>query len=332
MRRFAVLAALTFSIPIAISLSLSMGVMRVNPISAFLMLLGQECDPITQAVVWGIRLPRALMALIAGSALALAGAALQGALRNPLVSPFTLGVSSGASFGAALAIVLGIRLVGAGPYIIMINAFIFALIASAVTMAIAKLKGLTSESVILAGIAMMYLFSALVTILQYIAGEHQLRALVYWLMGDLALANWQRVTLAFLALIACIPLLKCAWDLNALIMGEEVAKSLGTEPGRTRLICVMLSSLIVAIVICQTGPIGFICLVSPHIARFLLGADYRFSMIGSALIGALLLILSDTVARVVIAPVELPVGVVTSLMGVPFFIHLLIRVKRRTWL
>jgi len=261
MRRFAVLAALTFSIPVAFSLSLSVGVMKANPISAFLMLLGQEGDPITQAVVWGIRLPRTLMALIAGSALALAGAALQGALRNPLVSPFTLGVSSGASFGAALAIVLGIELAGVGPYLITINAFIFALIALAVVMVLAKLKGMTSESVILAGIAMMYLFSALVTLLEYIAGEWQLRTLVYWLMGDLALANWRRVTLALPALIAYIPLLKYAWDLNALIMGEEVAKSLGTEPGRTRLICAMLSSLIVAIVVCATGPIGFICLV-----------------------------------------------------------------------
>jgi len=332
-KKIFILILLVMLIPLVLSVSISVGVIHISPINVLLIIFNPtvNSDPIAQAIIWNIRLPRALMALIAGATLATAGSALQGALRNPLVSPFTIGVSSGASFGAALAIVLGVSFVGIGPYIIMANAFVFAFIACLIALCIAKLKGMTSESIILAGIATMYLFSASITLLQYIAQEWQLKALVHWMMGDLALANWRRLTLALPSLIICIPLLKYAWDLNALMMGEEVAKSLGTDPENTRLVCVTLSALAVAIVICMTGPIGFIGLVAPHIARFLVGADYRFSMIGSLLLGSLLLLSADTIARVIMAPLELPVGVVTAFLGVPLFVHLLLKVRREMW-
>ncbi|MGQ9468622.1 MAG: iron chelate uptake ABC transporter family permease subunit [Nitrososphaerales archaeon] len=169
-RRFIILIFLASFIPVIVLLSLSLGVVGTNLLSILVPLLGGENpDPTAQAVIWFIRLPRALMGLIAGAVLALAGVALQGALKNPLVSPFTIGISSGASFGAALAIVLGVGLVGIGPYLIIGNAFFFALIAAAIVMGISKLKGMTSESVILAGIAIMYFFSALITLLQYMA-------------------------------------------------------------------------------------------------------------------------------------------------------------------
>jgi iron complex transport system permease protein len=293
---------------------------------------GNGSNFVIQAVIWDIRLPRALMGLIAGMTLALAGVALQGAMKNPLVCPFTIGISSGASFGAALAIVLGVGFVGFGRYVIMANAFIFALVAMAVAMGIAKLKGMAPESVILAGIAMVYLFSALVTLLQYMAHEMELKALVHWTMGDLILTDWGRVTLGALALIVCIPLFRYAWDLNALMMGEEVAKSLGTNPGRTRLACAVLSALAVAIIVCMTGPIAFIGLLAPHMARFIVGADYRFSMIGSVLLGGLLLMVADTMARVIIAPFELPVGVMTVFLGIPLFVHLLLKPRREIWM
>lgn len=334
-----ILMALALLVPVALFLALSVGSVRANFVDALFMatsrLFGSSPssreEAVAWAVIWDLRLPRALMALLAGAALALAGATLQGVLRNPLVSPFTLGISSGASFGAALAIVLGVGLTGTGAYMVMANAFAFSLVAAALTLGIARLKGMTRESVILGGIAMMYFFSALVTLLQYVAHAWDLKALIYWVMGDLALASWKRLSLALLSLLACIPLFKYAWDLNVLAMGDEVAKTLGTDPGTTRLVCTLLAAFATAAVVCVTGPIGFIGLVSPHMARLLVGPDYRFSMPCSAILGMLILLVADTVARVVIAPFELPVGVVTAFLGVPLFLNLLLRARRETW-
>ncbi len=331
--KITLLTLLAISIPIIFSVAISVGVFYIDPIKVFTILfLPNIClDPIEWTIIWNIRVPRALMALIAGAVLATSGISLQGVLRNPLVSPFTMGVSLGASFGAALAIVLGVSLIGYGQYIIMANAFLFALIACLTVLFIAKIKGMTSESVILAGIAMTYTFSALITLLQYLAQEWQLKILVHWMMGDLALANWRRLILIVPSIFICIPLFKYAWDLNSLMMGEEVAKSLGTNPEYTRLICAILSALAVAIVVCITGPIGFIGLVSPHIARLIIGADYRFSIICSSLIGAIILLLADTIARIIIAPIELPVGVITAFLGVPLFVYLLLKARRELW-
>lgn len=328
-----IIAILSLLIPISLLLSISVGMIRVSVIDIFLELF-KDTDTLdinSQSVIWEIRFPRACMAVIAGATLAIAGAALQSALRNPLVSPFTMGISSGASFGAALAIILGIGLGGVGAYLVMLNAFVFALLAGITPVIIARFKGVSVQSVILAGIAIMYIFSAGITLLQYIAREWQLTELVYWIMGDLGKADWRRLTLIFPAFIFCVPLFKYAWDFNVLMMGEEVAKSLGTDPRRVRVACIILSTLSTAIVVCLTGPIGFIGLVSPHIARFLLGVDNRFSMIGSALVGALLLLISDTIARTVLGPIEIPVGVVTAFLGVPFFVSLLVKVRKEIW-
>jgi len=331
-KRALVLASLALALPLVVFVSMSLGVLPVNPIGLLYGLSsGQGVDPLAWAVIWHLRLPRALMALAAGAILAMAGVALQGSLRNPLVSPFTLGVSSGASFGAALAIVLGVGFIGTGTCLIIANAFVFALLATFMALGIARLRGMTPESVILAGIAVMYMFSAGVTLLQYVARQWELAELVYWLMGDLSKANWHRLDVAFLALLACIPLFKFAWDLNALMMGDDVAKSLGTDPAVTRTACAGLSALAVAAVVCMTGPIGFVGLMAPHLARLVVGADHRFLMPTSALLGALLLSTADLLARVVMMPLEIPVGVVTSFLGVPLFIHLLIRARREIW-
>ncbi|RLE53339.1 MAG: iron ABC transporter permease [Candidatus Methanomethylicota archaeon] len=332
-RKVIILTLLAIAIPIFFSIAVSVGVVHIDPIEILTIIFAPNANlnPIAWAIIWNIRIPRALMALIAGATLATSGITLQGVLRNPLVSPFTIGVSLGASFGAALAIVLGVSLIGFGPYIIMANAFLFALIACLIALFIAKIKGMTSESVILSGIAMTYIFSALITLLQYVAQEWQLKMLVHWMMGDLALANWSRLYLITPSILICIPLFKYAWDLNSLMMGEEVARSLGTNPERTRFVCSILSALAVAIVVCITGPIGFIGLVAPHIARLIVGADYRFSMTCSFLLGAIILLSADTIARVIIAPIELPVGVVTAFLGVPLFVYLLLKARREIW-
>jgi iron complex transport system permease protein len=283
------------------------------------------------AIIWDIRLPRVILALFAGVSLAIAGSTMQGVLRNPLVSPFTLGISSGAAFGAALAIILGVGVVGGGSYIVILNAFVFALLTMALVYGIARIRSITPETVILAGIAVSYLFMALVSALQYIAGEHDLAAIVYWTMGSFNAASWEQVLIALPILAICIPLMvRYAWDLNVMGAGEEVASSLGVAVKRVRVITLTLATIVTATVISFTGIIGFIGLVAPHITRLIIGGDHRYLLPCSCLMGALLLLGADTLARTAL-PYEIPVGIMTSFIGVPFFVYLLTRKRREFW-
>ncbi|OPY53496.1 MAG: Cobalamin import system permease protein BtuC [Methanosaeta sp. PtaU1.Bin060] len=282
-------------------------------------------------IVWGLRLHRILMAIVGGIGLAVAGAVMQGILKNPLASPFTLGISSAAGFGAALAIVMGAGLVG-GEWLIVGNAFVFTLLASLAVYGLAKYRGITPETMILAGIAIMYLFQAMTSFLQYIGQAEQVQEVVFWMMGSLGRSSWDKVWIVSGIIAICFPyLLLKSWDINALGAGDETAKSLGVNVERTRVICMMLVSLITAAVICFTGTIGFIGLVAPHITRMVIGGDHRFLLPASAMVGAILLLASDTVARTIFAPVILPVGIMTAFLGVPFFIYLFMRHKKEFW-
>lgn len=291
---------------------------------------GFEAGRLADAVVWNLRLPRVLMAMVAGAGFAVAGAAMQGILRNPLVSPFTIGISSGAGFGAALAIVLGIGVGSAGRYMVIGNAFFFALLAAGLVYGLARFRGATPETLILAGVALMYLFSAATSMLQYVATEHKLQEVVFWLFGSLGAASWKDLGIIALVYLVCFPfMIKLAWDLNVLAAGDEVAHSLGINPPRVRLAVMLLSTLITATIICYTGIIGFVCLVAPHITRMIIGSDHRFLIPFSSIVGALLLLAADTAGRTLMAPAELPVGIVTSFIGVPLFIYLLTTRKRQ---
>jgi len=282
-------------------------------------------------IVWGLRLERILMGIVAGMGLSVAGAAMQGILKNPLASEFTLGVSSAACFGAALAIVMGAGFVG-GEYLVIGNSFIFTLIASFAVYGLAKYKGITPETMILAGIAIMYLFSALTSFLQYVGHAEQVQEVVFWMMGSLGKASWEKLAIITGVLAICLPyLLFKSWDINAIGAGDETAKSLGVNVESTRVISMILASLITASIICFTGTIGFIGLVGPHITRMVIGGDHRFLLPGSALVGALLLLAADTLARTVLAPVILPVGIMTSFLGVPFFVYLFMRRRKEFW-
>ena len=285
----------------------------------------------TDMIIWDLRLHRVLMGIVAGMGLGMAGAVMQGILKNPLASPFTLGISSAASFGAALAIILGAGIV-AGSWLVIGNAFIFALLSALAVYGLAKYKGISSETMILAGIAIMYLFSALTSLLQYAGKSEQVHEVVFWMMGSLGRSSWETVGMVITILVLCLPyLIIKSWDLNALGAGDETAQSLGVYVERTRVIYMMLASLITASIICFTGTIGFIDLVSPHITRMAIGGDHRFLLPGSALVGALLLLGADTLARTVLAPVILPVGIMTSFIGVPFFVYLFLRRRRMFW-
>ena len=286
-----------------------------------------------RVIVWHLRLPRIVMGIVAGAGLAIAGAAMQGALRNPLVSPFTLGVASGATLGASLAIILGFSLVGAGRYVVIANAFLFAMGTSLLILAIARLRGISPESFILVGIALMYFFGAFTSFLQYVATEGELAEVIHWAFGSLSRASWGNILVVTAVLLFSFPLLiKYSWDLNALAQGgDEVAKSLGVNCGRVRVMTMALSSLIAASIVCFTGIIGFVGLVAPHITRLLIGGDHRYLLPASAALGAVLLIAADTIGRMVISPAVIPVGIVISFIGAPFFFYLLMTRRRRYW-
>lgn len=284
-----------------------------------------------EVVVFDLRLPRVLFAGLCGMGLAISGSAMQGVLRNPLVSPYILGISSGAAFGASLAIALGIGFIGAGKYLVMTNAFIFALAAGLLVLGIARLKGESPEVVILAGVAIGFLFSALSSILQYISSEEELRSIVFWMMGSLWGVEMDYIFILFpVVLIGFILLMRHSWNMNTLSAGEEVAKSLGVNVGRTRFFSFSIASLITASIISFTGVIGFVGLMAPHMSRVIVGSDHRFLLPMSAIVGAILLLAADTAARSIVQPVEIPVGIMTALIGVPFFLYLLLK-RRKDW-
>lgn len=303
-----------------------------------LSLFSSSSNQISETIIWELRLPRILMAVVAGAGLAIAGCVMQGILRNPLASPYTLGVSSGAGFGAALAIVLGAGVVGYSKFVIsnewllVTNAFIFALIPAMVILLFAKLRRATPETMILAGIAMMYLFSAMLSLLEYVGAEKEVVGIVYWLFGSLSKASWLKFgVVSAITLPLFIPLLLWSWDLNALSAGDETAKSLGVNVDKVRMGGMTIASLVTALAVSFLGVIGFIGLVSPHITRMIIGGDHRFLLPASCLVGANLLLAADTVARTIISPIILPVGILTSFLGVPLFIYLILKRRREYW-
>ncbi|WP_161793605.1 FecCD family ABC transporter permease [Kosakonia radicincitans] len=284
-------------------------------------------DAGTRVIVWDIRMPYALMAIIVGLTLGLAGAEMQTILNNPLASPFTLGVSSAAAFGAALAIVLGIGIPGIpAQWFISANAFIFALLAALLLDGITRWTQVATSGVVLFGIALVFTFNALVSMLQFIANEDTLQGLVFWTMGSIARASWEKLGILLLALAVIMPLsMLSAWKLTSLRLGEDRAISFGINVRRLRLATLLRISILSALSVAFVGPIGFIGLVAPHIARLLFGEDHRFYLPASALIGALVLSLASIVSKNLISGVIIPVGIVTSLVGVPFFITIIVR-------
>jgi len=300
--------------------------------------LGEE--GLYKTIIWNIRLPRVLTGIVAGAALAMAGAVMQCVLRNPLASPFTLGLSQAAAFGASIGIVV----LGAGvmqssstsgvivsnPYIVTTCAFLGALIGTGIIVALSALTRVSPEAMVLAGVAIGSMFGAGITAIQYFADSVQLSSIVFWTFGDLGKTTW---TYGGIITLVTVPImlyfLYNRWNYNAMEAGEETAKGLGVNVKQMRMVGMVLSSLLAAVVVAFMGIIGFVGLLAPHIVRRLIGSDYRFLIPGSALVGGLILMGSDTVARTLIAPLVLPVGVLTSFLGGPLFIYLLIRGYRK---
>lgn len=297
--------------------------------------VSSEVDELHRNIIIELRLPRVLMGVVAGAGLAMAGVLLQALLKNPLASPYTLGIGSAASFGAAVALVLGTGVTGsgvAGNWLIAGNAFLTSLVPAGVIFALVRYRDATPSTMVLAGIAMMYLFSASTSLLQYIGTTEEVTAVVYWMFGSLSRTSWD--TLGIVTAVT-MPMLLLAywlsWDLNAILQGEEVAKSLGVNTLTVRGGGMVVASLVTGVTIAFLGTIGFIGLVAPHIARMLIGSDHKYLVPASVLLGSILLVGSDAVARTVISPTVLPVGIVTSYMGVPLFFYLILRRRREYW-
>lgn len=279
------------------------------------------------AIIWDIRFPRILMAIVGGAALAIAGSLMQGCLGNPLVSPLTLGVASGAALGAATAIVFEFSINSNSDLAIIANAFIFSLIVVAVIIQLGNFRSVSAESYILVGIAVTFIAGALVSIMQYFATEIQLSQLAHWSFGSLSRPTLVKTLWISVALIGLLPsALKKAWDLNSLALGgDDFAISTGVDPVKIRKETLILSALITSIVISFTGLIGFVGLVAPHMGRLIVGNDYRKLIPCSAIFGSLLMLTADTVGRTLFAPIIMPVGLMLSIIGGPFFMYLLIR-------
>jgi iron complex transport system permease protein len=287
-------------------------------------------------VIRNIRLPRVLSAIVAGVGLSVSGALMQSILRNPLGSPFTLGISSAAAFGAAFAVIV----LGAGtlqsassdavlignPYIVTISAFLWCLVCTGAILALSRLRGASAETLVLAGIALGSLFASGLTAMEYFADDVELASIIFWTFGDLGRSTWRQLAV-LTAVVVPISLyfVRNAWNYNALDSGDETAKSLGVDVRRTRTVGMILASLATSTVVSFFGIIGFVGLVVPHIVRRVIGGNEMYLIPTSCLFGGVFLLASDTVARTVVSPLVLPVGILTSFLGAPLFIYLLVK-------
>jgi iron complex transport system permease protein len=330
------------SLPVAVMLGLNAGTVNI-PIdviiqqSANLLLQSSSTDIHTNqinTILFDIRLSRICLAFLIGAILAISGAVMQGLFRNPLAAPSLIGVSSGASVGASIVIVLagtwlqnnallGLSVVALGAFVgsFLITLLVFRLSTSTL--------GTSVTTMLLAGIAISALAGAVNSLLSYFADNEMLRQISIWQMGNLSTANWARVSVvAVVAVFVLVLFPRESKSLNALLLGESEARHLGIDVQRVKKKLILLTTLGIGTAVAVAGMIGFVGLIVPHMVRLLIGPDHRWLLPVSALAGGILLLIADTLARVIIAPVELPTGILTAILGAPFFIMLLIQQRR----
>lgn len=299
-------------------------------------LLQGEGMEMNRQILFNLRLPRVLAAMITGILLSLSGAVMQILLRNPLASPYTLGISNAAAFGASFGIVfLG---AGAGivrssdlfmitnPYVITLSAFLGSLLGLSIILLIVRVRHASVETIILSGVIINSLFGAGIAVMQYLANNVQLASIVFWNFGDLGRSDWYKLLFLTLVLLpALVYFYLKRWDYKVLSSGDDYAQSMGVYPQRTRVVGLVVTSLCTAVAVSFFGVIAFVGLVVPHIVRKCIGDNEEFLLTGSAVFGGMFLLLCDTIARTVISPIILPVGILTSFLGVPLFLFLLTR-------
>ncbi len=333
-RRLLVMFAVCTLIVVMFLLDLICGPAGLTPADVLDALMhAADVDPADRTIVWTFRLPTALLALLVGGALGIAGAEMQTILNNPLASPYTLGVSAAASFGAALALVLGalFREVSMTA-LVPASAFAFAMLCSAIIFLIGRVRGGSTETIIVGGVALHFIFSSGVAFLQYIASEDTLSAIVFWIFGSLQGASWEKLAvIAIVLAVVTILLLTRAWQLTALRLGESQAHSLGINTHRLRLQTLVLISILTATAVCFTGAIGFIGLLAPHLARMTAGEDQRFFMPLSGLYGALLISVAALISKLIVPGTIFPIGIATAAIGAPCFALIALWNRRTYW-
>ncbi len=330
--RYMILLLLSPGLVLSLLLDLSAGPAGLGVVDILRGLLDPESlDPRHRVILWQVRMPDALIAVVVGAALGLAGVETQTILDNPLASPFTLGVSAAAVLGASVAIVL----MPAMPMIpqtatLPILALVFALGAGGVTLAVVRFGGGARETVVLFGIAMVFLCNALTSALHYVADADAIQQIVFWTIGNLTKAGWWEVAIVAGCVAIVLPFsLRHVWWMTMLRGGESYARSAGLNVARLRVRVILRSSVLAAFAVCFVGSIGFVGLVGPHIARLLLGEDHRALVPGAALCGALMLSVASFLSKSVLPGAIVPVGILTAVIGVPVFLGLL-ALQRRT--
>lgn len=285
----------------------------------------------TTVIVWTLRLPIATMAIVVGAALGTAGVAVQTILDNPIADPYTLGLSAAAGFGAGATILFGSRLPVDTTLVVTVAAFVCSLGAGLAILGIARRQA-SIETMVLTGIALLFLFHALLSLVQYLASPEALQAIVFWIFGNLTRATWPKVGIVAAVLCVILPALgRDAWALTALRLGEERTRSLGVDVGALRVRTFAAVALLTAVAVSFVGTIGFVGLVAPHVGRMLVGEDHRYLFPMAALCGALFLSTASVVSKTVVTGAVFPIGIVTSLVGVPFFFFLVLRTQRGYW-
>jgi len=334
LRKRLILAGLTTRLVLSVLLDLALGPASYSLGEVLGALLSPDSAPAqVRVVMWEIRLPVALMAVAVGAALSLAGAQMQTILNNPLASPFTLGISAAASFGAAMGLAFGVALFPfAVQYMVPFNAFVMAMLCALLIHLLSLRRGVTAETIVLLGIALVFTFNALLALVQFFATEQAVAAVVFWTMGSLTKATWPKLGVVCLVILITLPIFaKRVWAMTALRLGDDKAASFGINVKRLRFQTLIMVSLLASFPVAFVGTIGFIGLVGPHIARMLIGEDQRFFLPASLITGALILSASSVVSKTLIPGAIFPIGVVTSLIGVPFFISLILNGKKNSW-
>lgn len=339
-RKLSILICLIVLFLAVLVFSSVIGAAKINPLSSIriimsrLPLLGASIDisdlPAAQiAIIANIRLPRILLSFVVGFALSVVGVSMQGMLKNPMADPFIIGTSSGAAFGAAIAIVLKLNKFVGGIGIISLLAFIGALLATALVYSLAKIKNkVPVTTLLLAGIATGQFFTAITSFLMVISSK-DVNSIIFWTMGSFSARGWAQLRIAVLPVfLGSIIIYFFSKDLNILLLGEANAQNTGVAVERVKKYILVTSALITAVVVSVSGIIGFIGLIIPHIMRMLIGPDHRVLIPSSGILGGVFLIAADTLARTIIAPTEIPVGIITAIAGGPFFIYLLRKNKR----
>ncbi len=321
-------------------ISLCVGTLELSPNEVYSLLIRHirgevftdRDDVFNDNVVWNFRVPRALFAIIAGAALSIGGVVMQSVMKNPLADPYTTGVSSGALFGVAIAMILGFSLGGVGTIGVVFNSILFSMIPIALIVIMAPFFRRSPATLILAGVAVSYLFNSFTSLLM-VATDSSTMATVYrWLVGNLTDLTWDAIPLSLImSIVGLTILIPLSGKLNLMSLDDKDAKSLGLDVETLRVVCLAILGFMTSVIIAYVGIIGFVGLVVPHMIRMVIGADNRFLMPAAGAFGAVFLLGCDILARAIDIGASIPVGVVTSAIGAPIFMYLIIKQKRSMW-